>query len=317
MEFNHPNSLLSEINENLCHVPNVLYENRYCIQDDFNILICGGANNETSNDVYKLNGRTFECSKYPSMIEGRSYCESCSFNSDILVIGGYEIISEFRKDSYSVEIFENNNKSWSYKTEVFDKRRCFCICTFKQNLFIIGGFTSTYLKSCFVYNMKSDRWTQIADMNNERLCGVCTVYEGRIVVSGGNNFIGLKSVEAYDHYENKWTFLPDMNEVRYDHALVSMGNKMFVIGEFKKSTCEMFDSSSRRFCYIKTCSDFTNDMGNFQAVCIDNRIVIFGEVVGKNQTKVLTYNDDTSEWKLIDCSFLKNKSGFSSVKYHE
>ena len=44
------------------------------------------------------------------------------------------------------------------------------------------------------------------------------------------------SVETYDYYENKWTYLPDMIESRCDHASVSMGNKMFVIGGSYTST---------------------------------------------------------------------------------
>ena len=42
----------------------------------------------------------------------------------------------------------------------------------------------------------------------------------------------LKSVETYDYYEDKWTYLADMIEKRSDHAVVSIGNKTFVIGGF-------------------------------------------------------------------------------------
>ena len=157
------------------------------------------------------------------------------------------------------------------------------------------------------------RWSQIADMNEKRFEAACAVYEGKIVVTGSRN---LNSVEAYDYYENQWTYLPDMNEKRWHHALVSMGNKLFVIAGYKVSTCELFDIYSRKFSYVKKCSDFTHDMCYFEAVCIDNCIVIFGKHYCKNQTKVFTYNDDTDEWKLINCSFLKNKSGFSCIKYH-
>ena len=39
------------------NVPNEIYENKYCNQDDFSILVCGGynQNNTTLNDVYELN----------------------------------------------------------------------------------------------------------------------------------------------------------------------------------------------------------------------------------------------------------------------
>ena len=39
--------------DDLFHVPTVLYENRYCDQVGFSILICGGENkNGAVNDVY-------------------------------------------------------------------------------------------------------------------------------------------------------------------------------------------------------------------------------------------------------------------------
>lgn len=70
--------------------------------------------------------------------------------------------------------------------------------------------------------------------------------------SGGWKLLGnLNSVEAYDHYENKWTNLPCMIEKRRYHASVTISNKLFVVGGYRKSTCEVFDSFARRFCYIK------------------------------------------------------------------
>ena len=56
MEFKHLNSSLSENDVKLFHIPNILYENRYCNQDDFSTLVCGGLNQneETLNEVYDL-----------------------------------------------------------------------------------------------------------------------------------------------------------------------------------------------------------------------------------------------------------------------
>ena len=68
-------------------------------------------------------------------------------------------------------------------------------------------------------------------------------FEGKIFVGGGENINEvLKSVEAYDYYENNWTHLPDMIVKRNNHALVSMGIKMFVTGGVTKPTCKTFDS---------------------------------------------------------------------------
>ena len=57
--------------KSLFHVPKVLYENRYCNQDGFSILICGGENEneEALNDFYELEGLNFEPMNFPSMLE--------------------------------------------------------------------------------------------------------------------------------------------------------------------------------------------------------------------------------------------------------
>ena len=135
-------------------------------------------------------------------------------------------------------------------------------------------------------------------------------------LEGGWNNGSLKSVEAYDYYENKWVYLPDMTAKRHVHASVSRGNKLFVIGGYEKSTCEVFDSCSRNFCYLKTCTNF-NNMSVFQAVCVSNQLKFFGDVSKKYETKVFSYNIETNESKVICCGYLKNKCGVSCIKYHQ
>ena len=93
-----------------------------------------------------------------------------------------------------------------------------------------------------------------------------------------------------------------------------MSNKLFVIGWYEKSTCETFDSYSRKFSYIKTCTDF-NNLSIFEAVCLSNQIIMFSEGSFKYQTKMFTYNVETSEWKLIDCGYFKNKCGVSCINF--
>ena len=106
-----------------------------------------------------------------------------------------------------------------------------------------------------------------------------------------------------------------MIEERYNHAAVSSSNKLFVIGGRRNPTCEVFHSHSRRFCYIKVCTHFSNEMDFFQAVCIRNQIVVFGENRTECETKVCTYNVATTEWKPFDCSILKDKYFINCIKY--
>ena len=314
------NSLKLKNDLKMFNVPNVLYENRYCTQDDFSILICGGNTYEenklkTLSDVYILEPPKLESSEFPSMLETRYWCETAVINSDIVVVGGRTNSGSYL---HSIELFSSKNRIWCKKSDLLDNRLNFCVSSFKQNLFIIGGEIHRnnyvkYLRSCLVYNMKCDQWSLIADMNKERSGAACTVYEGKIVVSGA---CISKSVEGFDYYENKWTYLPNMIEERDFHASLSMGNKLFVVGGGYSSTFEVFDSYSSKFSCIHTSPYLIKNMGRFQAVCRNNQIIVFCKDRYKYQTKVFTYNNETSEWKPVECGILQNKYRISCTKYY-
>ena len=65
-----------------------------------------------------------------------------------------------------------------------------------------------------------------------------------------------------------------MIQGRHDHASVSMGNKMFVIGGHKTTSCEVFDSFTRQFTTIKSCLIPKMKSRYFKAVCTGNNIVV-------------------------------------------
>ena len=69
-------------------VPNVLYENRYCNQEGFSILICGGKeeNGEITNKVFELEIPSFKVHKFPSIIKPHYYSNIVNIKSDILGI---------------------------------------------------------------------------------------------------------------------------------------------------------------------------------------------------------------------------------------
>ena len=59
------------------------------------------------------------------------------------------------------------------------------------------------------------------------------------------------------------------------HASVSMGNKLFVIGGYFNTSCEVFDNFSRKFTVINY--RFVNTMGrsSCRAVFVGNTIIVF------------------------------------------
>ena len=157
--------------ENFDFPPKVLYENRYCNQVDFSVLVCGGRNKNYKNvkSVFKLHFPNFKCEKYTNMPEALNDCKTAVINSDLFVFGGY-----FQNGEYDscVRKFCNKTKTWSCKTQTDIKFNFFIICSFKQNICVIR-----HNGSCFVYNFRTYKLSQIAIMNIGRYYPACTVFE--------------------------------------------------------------------------------------------------------------------------------------------
>ena len=127
----------------------------------------------------------------------------------------------------------------------------------------------------------------------------------------------MKSVEKYDYYENKWTFLPDMNKERSQHAAVSMGNKIFVIGGCYTTSSEVFDSCSRKFTKIKSFVKLSAiDKSYFKAVCVGSYIFVIRGLFNSEETIIHIYDVDKQMWSNVDSEICKNLYGSNCVKYY-
>ena len=154
---------------------------------------------------------------------------------------------------------------------------------------MIGGLNSainTVFSDFLAFDTRESEWikgSEVASMTVERAQPACTSFQGRIVVSGGFNLrrdpdYRNKSVEAYDHASNSWSHMPDMIAPRVGHSLVSVKNKLFVVGGETK-TFEVFDARSNNFINIKQppkSFKFDLDKPEFHnAVSIGSRVVVF------------------------------------------
>ena len=151
----------------------------------------------------------------------------------------------------------------------------------------------------------------------------CAVFEGKIVVTGGSFSVNsfshrdLNSAESYCFYENKWTKFPNMLVARNCHTTVSMGNKLFVIGNDYKKGSEVFDSVTNKFVYIKSPLKINHFnaitiLPNVNALSIGYKILLFQDVDrneinvseffenGKKEEKsemlIYCYNDKQNAW---------------------
>ena len=269
-------------------------------------MVCG-VNNKSktfADTVYKLDGPKFNCEKYICMPKELYFCKTAVVNSNLFVLGGFSKGLKFNK---SIIKFCNKTKTWSSKAQLSLNDNYFCVCSFKNNLNLINKTGHG-----FVYNLKADKSFQLADTKEERYFAACTVFEGKIVVTGGYS----KSVEAYDYYENKWNNLPDMIEKRCDHATVSMGNKMFVIGGYHTKSCEVLDSLFRKFICIKSGLQVIDINSYYNAFSVGNCIVVFHNFMTFTDTTIYKYDVCENKWSTINCDLLENLFDSSFVKYY-
>ena len=106
----------SKIKLSPTNVPKVLYENRYCNQEGFSVLVCGGKdrNNEDSNKVLEIKIPSFEVTEFPPMMKPHIRLKLATINSEIFaIVDSTSVYEELVYLSTSVEIYSEEAKSWN------------------------------------------------------------------------------------------------------------------------------------------------------------------------------------------------------------
>ena len=287
----------------------IYHRSRYCTQKSFRLLVCGGYNFETKLKSGKVSCVELYSTKivevYPPMKAGRDFSDVVYVKGDLFVFGGCDINS---RRVMSVEKYSLTSKTWSKVAEMYDSRIVFCVCSFMDKIFVIGGDKDRIpINSCLQFDTSNYSWNEVSRMNKVRSHAACAVFEDRIVVSGGlnSNYNSLSTVESYDVLPDKWSPMPNMNYGKRLHSLVVCKNKLFAISQ-KASTFEVFDNISKTFVVL----DPPNLNYSCKVLSIENKVVFLVNF----QNKVIFYDVDKNEWLEKRCEVTKNIQSFSCVK---
>ena len=133
------------------HVPKVLYENRYCNQNGFSILVCGGKdkNGKVTNQVLQLEIPSFKLKKFPSMVKQHLYLNLVNMKSDVVAFDNRSINLSRSLDelAVSVEIYSGKTKTWTHQYVKMNERSHYCISSFMSKLYLIGSNVKSKNKS--------------------------------------------------------------------------------------------------------------------------------------------------------------------------
>ena len=286
-------------------------DGRFCDQDKFKIIVCGGTkNNRVIRDVYGIKPDNISnVKRLPQLKEKRKWSELVCIKDEIFVFGGYD---DNLKSMMSIEKYSSNTKAWKIIRFMPDERVGFCVCSFMGNAYVLGGFVQgRQVASCFKFKATDYSMNTVAKMKTARSYSACAVFEGKIVVSGGYNFGRLNTVEAFDHVANEWTRMPNMVEERQSHKSVAIKNKLYMFGGLI-NTCEVYDSTCEKFVLLKQPTNcFSRQLHVPNAVIsIGNKLIIFQK---RNDISII-FDVENNTWSKEPCEFLENLSNFSCVK---
>ena len=284
----------------------VYQKSRYCSQKSFKIVVGSKYSLIPFNSVYCVDVYNLgDIEEYPPMKTDRDFLKVVYVKGDLYV---FSCFSVRYKRVMSVDKFSYASKTWSHVVEMYNDRRCFSFCTFMDKVFIFGGNTGGYrTNSCLQFDTSCYTLKEIAKMNEVRSQAACVVFTERMVVSGGidYNYNTLNTVESYDVLPNKWSPMPSMNYGKFNHSLVVVKNKLFVISQ-KANTFEVFDNTSKNFVILSP----PKLSYSCKVVSIENKIVFLENF----QNRLCFYDVDKNEWSEKPCDVTKNLQSFSCVK---
>ena len=94
-----------------------------------------------------------------------------------------------------------------------------------------------------------------------------------------------------------------MNSGKYNHSLVVVKNKLFVISK-REDDCEVFDNICKNFISIKSPKFISISI--ISAFSIENKIYAFQDL----SSKIHSYDINRNEWSEDSCEVIKNTYHF-------
>ena len=251
------------------------YASRCCDHDKFDVIMCGGykrGGREVLSCAYQIDCRDLseERKKLPSMPMGRCNSNAVCLKGDVYLIGGENSFGH----TTSIHKYSRVTGTWSkLNFDMIDSRIRMCTCSFIDRIFVIGGLLGKAIKSCYYFN-NDNGFKEVSKMNFARYRSACVVFRGKVLVSGGVSGSGIvKSVESYDVFSDKWSPMPDMMHARKDHSLIVSNNKLFVVGNCRRTPCEVYDNTFEQFYNNDLIVD--NDFSINKVLCFGKKIYLF------------------------------------------
>ena len=230
---------------------------RYCDQNMFKILVCGGddSNFKNTKNIYQLDVKDVKKIKLLNNSFNRRLAKAVVVKDAVYFFGGYTE-GNFDPPISSVEKYSFTTNRFEKVADLNIESDSFCVCAFMDKIYIVAGpENDKSLTRCMKFDTNDRSFKTIASLNEFRRFPACSVFQEKLVVSGGNDSfdlfgVPLDTVEVYDHVSDEWSHFSNMVSGRARHASIAARNKIFVSSGTGCGSCEVFDSVSNKFTFI-------------------------------------------------------------------
>ena len=124
-------------NQSLCDQYPVLYQNRYCYQEDVDVIIFK-RNYSYVDELLMFKGMDFSTYKRVPLIKPNKHCEKAVIGEDIYVVSA----TNRSEDLGIIEIYSMKSGNWKSTTQLVDMRYNFSVCSFNRTYLLLVEITS-------------------------------------------------------------------------------------------------------------------------------------------------------------------------------
>ena len=168
----------------LNEMSSVLYQNRYCDQEDFDLIVFSELTDDFDNNEATVNKINYpEFTKVEKVYSNSTFCEDvkilpCESNVLTISLKGSMYYDVDNFGYFTSKIFGNSFDGSLPKEMVVrlpDKKYNYCACSFMRSLYVFAR-RNYQSGSCLKYDTKTSKWSCIAEMKVNRNCTACTVF---------------------------------------------------------------------------------------------------------------------------------------------
>ncbi|XP_054712271.1 beta-scruin-like [Uloborus diversus] len=225
-------------------------------------------------------------------------------------------------DGKEMFLYYPTSNEWSKYGKMLEPRHHHCSAYMDGYVYIIGGCnpkdTKTdkivARKSCFKFDVKSEKWHKIAKMNHCRMYHAVSTLGGKIYVVGGkdHNDRLLRSIEVYHPEENVWKELDSpLDTPTMGMGVTVQGGKLWIIGGMVQDlsgkicvTNEVKSYDPKKEKWMHEVKDLPDPRAFGTAVTFEDRIFIIGGTTCLDNSleeleslnSVLHYEFKTNRW---------------------